>query len=73
MINISRKLLTLSANHANYANSMALTMDIVKGKAEVVKLEEDELNGLISFIHSTSGNLVGESFVVCDNSKANEI
>jgi len=48
-------------------------MDIVKGKAEVVKLEEDELNGLISFIHSTSGNLVGESFVVCDNSKANEI
>ena len=63
----------MSANHAQYANSMALQIDIMKGKAERFTLDKEVLEPLLAFIRGTAGDKVGNNSmnVFCDNSNAN--
>ena len=70
-IDLNNKALTLSANHASYANLHKLIIDIQTGKAKQINLNNVNLSELIEKIKETgSKNLVGESFVKTDNSGA---
>ena len=57
----------LSANRAQYANGMWLSLCIQRGTAEPVIVEEAERESLRMAIRGTGGLLVGDSFVKCDN------
>jgi hypothetical protein len=63
----------MSANHAQYANTTALQMDIINGKAERFTIEKDALEPLLAFIRGTAGAMVGNNGmrVFTDNSNAN--
>lgn len=63
----------MSANHALYANSTALQMDIVKGKAERFTIDKADLEPLLAHIRGTAGAMVGNNCmaVYTDNSNAN--
>lgn len=60
----------LSANRAQYANSMFLSMCVATKTAVAITLEAEELQTLRGWIKSTGGTLVGASFVKCDNTGA---
>ena len=62
----------LSANHAQYANSTKLSMDMAECKAEYGVIPSDELEALVNAIRGTSGAMVGNNGmrVFCDNSNA---
>ena len=62
----------LSSNQANYANSMTLQMDMLRGKAEPVLIPSDELETLLSFIRGTASPMAGNNCMslFCDNSNA---
>ena len=64
---------TLSANHAQYANSLSLQLDQWKGKAESFTIPPEQFQKLLEAIRGTAGKMVGESFVKCDNSGAAQI
>lgn len=63
----------MSANHAQYANSMRLQCDIIDGKAERFTLDKGVLEPLLAFIRGTAGSMVGNNAmcVYTDNSNAN--
>ena len=63
----------LSANHAQYANSQKLAMDMANLKAEAGQIPSDELEALKTAIRGTAGAMVGNNGmrVFCDNSNAN--
>jgi hypothetical protein len=60
----------LSANRADYANSVWLHLCMIRGTAKVFKLEAEELQTLRQWVKSTGGLLVGSSIVKCDNTGA---
>ena len=63
----------MSANHAQYANSMRLQMDIMNGKEERFIIPQADLEPLLAFIRGTAGAMVGDNgmCVFTDNSNAN--
>lgn len=63
----------MSANHAQYANSMRLQCDIIDGKAERFTIDKGILEPLLTFIRGTAGSMVGNNAmcVYTDNSNAN--
>lgn len=63
----------MSANHAQYANSMRLQCDIIDGKAERFTIDKGILEPLLAFIRGTAGSMVGNNCmaVYTDNSNAN--
>lgn len=74
-INLETNVLTLSASHS-HANSFALSLDIVKGKAEKVTMTKEELNPLLDHIRGTASPMAGGNnclSMYCDNSQANQI
>ena len=73
IIKIASGEMLLSANHAQYANSMRLQMDIINGKAERLTIDKTDLEPLLAFIRGTVGAMVGDNAmcVYTDNSKAN--
>jgi hypothetical protein len=63
----------ISANHAQYANSIRLQCDIINGKAERFIIDKGILEPLLAFIRGTAGSMVGNNAmcVYTDNSNAN--
>ena len=63
----------MSANHAQYANSMHLQCDIINSKAERFTIDKGILEPLLAFIRGTAGSMVGNNAmcVYTDNSNAN--
>lgn len=53
----------LSANKAQYANSVWLALCMCNGTAKVFQLTPEDLQALRKQINSTGGDLVGKSFV----------
>ena len=43
----------MSANHAQYANTTALQMDLINGKAERFTIDKADLEPLLAFIRDT--------------------
>ena len=62
----------MSANHAQYANSMHLQCDIINSKAERFTIDKGILEPLLAFIRGTAGSMVGNNAmcVYTDNSNA---
>ena len=63
----------MSANHAQYANSMRLQCDIINDKAERFIIDKGILEPLLAFIRGTAGSMVGNNamWVYTDNNNAN--
>lgn len=57
----------ISANRANYANSVWLQLCEIHGTSKSFELDKEELQTLRQWIKSTGGLLVGESFVKTEN------
>jgi len=72
IISVESGKMILSSNQANYANSMTLQLDMLKGKAEKVLIPSDELETLLSFIRGTASPMAGNNCMslFCDNSNA---
>lgn len=60
----------LSANRAQYANSMHLAACVATKTAVAITLDAEELQTLRGWVKSTGGIHVGTSFVKCDNTGA---
>ena len=74
-INLTTNTIMLSSNH-NYANSMALMIDIAKGKSERITFIDTDIKPLLDAIRKTASPMAGGNnclSMYCDNSKANLI
>lgn len=60
----------ISARRAQYANAVWLQLCQIHGKAEAIKLAEEDRQTLRQWIKSTGGLLVGSSFVKTENTGA---
>ena len=75
IIKLATGKMVLSANHANYANSVSLTCDLMNRTAEVVEIPADELEPLLAFVRGTASPMAGNNAmeVYCDNSNADKV
>jgi hypothetical protein len=60
----------ISKPHSNGANSVSFMVDKMRGGVKEFELTQEELSSLLAFIRGTAGKLVGDSFVLSDNSGA---
>lgn len=69
-INLENGAVEISANHAQYANSLKYQVDSIRGLTKQSTLCLEDLQNLKTWIKSTGGLEVGDSFVKCDNTGA---
>ena len=71
-IHIGSGQMLLSANHASYANSCKLQLDLQKGTAEILAITSEDLEPLLAHIRGTASPMAGNNAmrVFCDNSNA---
>ncbi len=70
VINLATGEGVMSANRAQYANSMWLQLCQIRGTAKTFTLASEEVQTLRQWVKSTGGLLVGSSIVLSDNTGA---